>query len=107
MLLGRYSIWGPLLAALLVVGVAVGALLLSERDVFGGRGAQGQEVSRSWEGVTEATVVIEPGIAQGRAARCDAENKDNEEALHARHSRAGKPQSQCPRTTRCRMRDAV
>jgi hypothetical protein len=62
LLLGRYSIWGPLLAALLVVGVAVGALWLSERNVLGGRGVQGQEVRQPLEGTTEATVVIEPGI---------------------------------------------
>jgi hypothetical protein len=62
LLLGRYSIWGSLLAVLLVVGVVVGALWLSQSGLLGDRPPT-QEVRQPLaEGVTEATIHLEPQV---------------------------------------------
>ena len=59
-LLGRRSIWGSLLAVVLVAGVALGALWLSE---VGPAGTEPGEVIRQpLDGVTEAAVILNPAV---------------------------------------------
>ena len=61
-LIGRRSIWGSLLVVILVIGIAAGALWLSRADVMGEHATAGQEISQPLEGVSEARVVVEPGV---------------------------------------------
>ena len=58
-LIGRRSIWGSLLVAVVVIGVAAWALWYSQA---GGRELAGEPVRYPLEGATEATVVVDPGI---------------------------------------------
>ena len=61
LLLGRVSIWGSLLAALLVLAVLAGALWLSlDGDL--GSGLQAQQIRQALGEATEAQVRIEPGV---------------------------------------------
>lgn len=65
LLLGRYSTWGSLLAALLVIGVLAGALWLAEQDQApGGAGLVAEDLRQPLGEATSAEVVISP--ATGR-----------------------------------------
>jgi hypothetical protein len=61
LLLGRHSIWGSLLAAVLFVVIMIGALWLSGTGIGDGS-LTTQEIREPLEGATEAVVVIEPGV---------------------------------------------
>ena len=61
-LIGRHSIWGSLLVVVVVIGIAVAALWLSQADIMGERATNGQDISQPLEGATEARIVIEPGV---------------------------------------------
>ena len=61
-LVGRRSIWGSVLVVVVVIGVVIGALWLSQADVAGGRATTGKAISQPLEGATEARVVVEPGV---------------------------------------------
>jgi hypothetical protein len=61
-LIGRRSIWGSLLVVVIVIGIAIGALWLSQADVTGRRATSGQEISLPLEDATEATVIVDPGV---------------------------------------------
>jgi hypothetical protein len=62
LLLGRFSIWGSLLAALLVLAVLGGALWLALDGDLGGRGLQAQEIRQTLGEATQADVRVEPGV---------------------------------------------
>jgi hypothetical protein len=62
LLLGRFSIWGSLLAALLVLAVLGGALWLALDGDLGGRGLQAQEIRQTLGEATQAEVRVEPGV---------------------------------------------
>lgn len=62
LLLGRYSIWGSLLAVVLVIAVLAGALYLSAAGLGAG-GVSAQEIRQPLGGATEAEVIIDPGVA--------------------------------------------
>jgi len=62
LLLGRYSIWGSLLAVTLVIAVVVGALWLSEAGLGGTGGVTAEEIRQPLDGVTQAEVLIDPGV---------------------------------------------
>lgn len=61
-LIGRRSVWGSLLVVVLVIGIATGALWLSQTGVIGGDATSGQEISQPLEGAAEARLVIEPTV---------------------------------------------
>jgi len=61
LLIGRRSIWGSLLVALLVVGVIAGALWLSGTEM-GTRGLTTEQIRQPLEGATQAEVTLEPAI---------------------------------------------
>jgi hypothetical protein len=62
LLLGRYSIWGSLLAVVLVIAVLAGALWLNATG-FGAGGVTAQEIRQPLGGATEAEVIVDPGVA--------------------------------------------
>lgn len=62
LLLGRHSVWGSLLAVVLVVIVAAGALWLSVADVSIGRDLPAKEIHQPLGEATRAEVSIEPGV---------------------------------------------
>ncbi len=62
LLLGRVSIWGSLLAALLVLAVLAGTLWLSLHGDLGRSGLHAQQVRQALGEATEAQVRIEPGV---------------------------------------------
>lgn len=62
LLLGRHSIWGSLLAVLLVVGVVVGALWLSQSGMLGDRPPAEKVHQPLEDGVTVATIRLEPQV---------------------------------------------
>lgn len=62
LLLGRYSIWGSLLAALLVLAVLAGALWLTLDGDLARRGLQAQEIRQTLGEATQAEIRVEPGV---------------------------------------------
>ncbi len=62
LLLGRRSIWGSLLAALLVLAVLAGALWLSLDGDLGGTGLKTEQIRQTLGGAAEAAVLVEPGV---------------------------------------------
>jgi hypothetical protein len=61
LLLGRRSVWGPLLAAVLVLAILAGALWLSVSDVAGGRGLTSEQIHQPLGGAAKAAVAVDPG----------------------------------------------
>jgi hypothetical protein len=65
LLLGRHSVWGSLLAAVLVIGVLAGALWLGTTDrAPGGAGLVAQSVQQPLEGATNAEVRLSPAVGR-------------------------------------------
>lgn len=62
LLLGRYSVWGSLLAAVLVLVLLAGALWLSLDGNLGQRGLQTEQIRQALGEATRAEVVVEPGV---------------------------------------------
>ncbi len=62
LLLGRVSIWGSLLAALLVLAVLAGALWLTLDGDLARSGLQAQQIRQALGEATQAEVRIEPGV---------------------------------------------
>jgi hypothetical protein len=62
LLLGRYSIWGSLLAAVLVLAVLAGALWLSLDGNLGRTGLETEQIRQALEGANRAEVLVEPGV---------------------------------------------
>jgi hypothetical protein len=67
LLLGRYSAWGSLLAALLVIGVLVGALwLATTNDAPGGAGLVAENVQQPLGTAASAEVEFSPAVGRLR-----------------------------------------
>ncbi len=65
LLLGRHSVWGSLLAAVLVLGVLAGALWLASADVApGGAGLVAESVQQPLGAATSAEVVVSPAVGR-------------------------------------------
>ncbi len=65
LLLGRRSIWGSILASVLVIGVLAGALWLAASDqVPGGAGQVAQEIQQPLGEATSAEVQLSPAIGR-------------------------------------------
>jgi hypothetical protein len=62
LLLGRYSIWGSVLAVVLIIAVVAGALWFSATGPEGMGGVAAQEIRQTLDGATEAEVRIDPGV---------------------------------------------
>lgn len=62
LILGRLSIWGSLLALVLTLAVLAVALWLSGAGLGVGRAARMEQVVQPLEGVSQAEVVINPGV---------------------------------------------
>jgi hypothetical protein len=62
LLLGRRSVWGSLLAALLLLAVIGGAVWLSVDGSLEARGLETRQIRQALEGATEAEVFIDPGV---------------------------------------------
>lgn len=75
LILGRLSVWGSLLALVLTLAVLVVALWLSQTGVGVGRAARTQDIVQPLENVSQAEVVIDPGVGTIRVnASADSEN---------------------------------
>lgn len=66
LLLGRYSIWGSLLAAVLVLAVLAGALWLTLDGRLGAAGLDAQPIRQALDGANQAEVLLEPGVGSLR-----------------------------------------
>jgi hypothetical protein len=65
LLLGRYSAWGSLLAAILVIGVLVAALWLATTNATpGGAGLVSETVQQPLEGASRAEVEVSPAVGR-------------------------------------------
>ncbi len=65
LLLGRHSVWGSLLAAVLVLGVLAGALWLASADVApGGAGLVAENVQQPLGAAISAEVVVSPAVGR-------------------------------------------
>lgn len=62
LLLGRFSIWGSLLAVVLVVAILAGALWLGGSDSGSGRGLPTEEIRQPLGGAKEVAIMIEPAV---------------------------------------------
>lgn len=62
LLIGHRSIWGSLLALVLILAVLAGALWLSWVGIGAGQVVAAEEVRQALDGATRAEVVIEPGV---------------------------------------------
>jgi hypothetical protein len=62
LLLGRWSLWGSILAVVLVLAVFAGALWLTTTDYLGTSGLTAQEIRQPRGDATEAAVIIDPGV---------------------------------------------
>jgi hypothetical protein len=62
LLLGRWSLWGSILAMVLVLAIFAGALWLTRTDFLGTSGLTAKEIRQPLGDATEAAVVINPGF---------------------------------------------
>lgn len=62
LLLGRWSLWGSILAVVLVLAIFAGALWLSTTDLLGTSELTTKEIRQPLDEATEAAVVIDPGV---------------------------------------------
>jgi hypothetical protein len=62
LLLGRRSVWGSLLAAVLVLAVIGGAVWLSVDGSLEARGLETRQIRQALQGATAAEVLIDPGV---------------------------------------------
>jgi hypothetical protein len=74
LLIGRRTIWGSLLALILILVVFVGGFLLLE--VQSGSQLPVKEVSQALQGVKEAEVVLSPSVGQVRIGALDQDSAD-------------------------------
>jgi hypothetical protein len=63
-IIGRRSVWGSLLALVLILAILAGALWLSGVGVGTGQVVSGEEVSQALGGASRAKVVIKPGAGR-------------------------------------------
>ena len=62
LLLGRYSVWGSLLAAVLVLAVLAGAIWLSLESDLGRRGLEAEQIRQALGEASQAEVLVDPGV---------------------------------------------
>lgn len=62
LLIGRRSVWGSLLALVLILAVLAGALWLFGAGIGTGQVMAGEDVRQALDGATQAEVVIAPGV---------------------------------------------
>lgn len=62
LLIGGRSVWGSLLALVVIVAVLAGALWLFRTGIVAGRGVAGEEVRQALGGATWAEVIIAPAV---------------------------------------------